>query len=300
MKKTKFYTPAMYIRNFSGNPVVRVDTFLDVIDDLPGCDAVELLVDEDYFDEYSDRIEEIYDATVNKGIDVPIVRISAPSLFLANSKDAKSPLTDFLSKMLAFFGTDTLIQLETLSAWQVYEYRNDTVLDPDKIPVGYKYNVYSGYVIKAILDFCKICTDLDLTPVIEPRVGHVFSNPESVLSIVDKNGNLPFKIVFDVTHMEFQGINTTDAWQSLQGYVVAVHISDTDVVSNHHLPIGEGTVPWRTILKYAAQSEDVAYLAIELLGNESEDPEVIKAGYLDGLKRVKAMISKYKLTSSFE
>jgi len=304
MEKTKFYVPSMYLRKFTGELLVSVDNFLEILEDIKETtSAIEILVDENTVLEYTERIEEIYDATVDQGIEIPIVRIAAPSLYLADGAEktaVRDDLINFITRFQGFFGTSSPIQLETMSTWQVYEMRNNTVMDADKIPVGYKYPVYAGYVIETIKDFCQICNDLEITPVIEPRVGHVISSPDSVELLESKLGNLPFKVVFDVTHMEFQGINTCDAWQALKEHTIAVHMSDTDVSDNHHTAIGEGQVPWRTLLKYTGEHPEVKFIAVELFGDESDDPEQVKKNYQEGVKEVKALISEYKLTSKYE
>lgn len=302
MEKTKFYVPSMYFRKFSGQIDVSVDNFLEITADIQDTtSSVEMLVNEVDLVEYTDRLEEIYFATEDRGIEIPIVRIAAPSLFADDkeTKVVKDDLIKFMKRLEGLFG-EKLVQLETMSSWQVYEMRNGVTIHPDKIPVGYKYDIYSDYVMKAILDFCSMCGEANLIPVIEPRVGHVISGPDSIALIESKLGELPFKVVFDVTHMEFQGINTADAWQALQPHSVAVHVSDTDVVSSHHTPIGEGNVPWRTLLKSVGESQQVKYIAVELFGDESDNPEVVKAGYKNGVDRVKSLISKYKLTSKYE
>ena len=304
IEKTKFYVPSMYLRKFSGEFLVSVDKFLEILDDIrETTSAIEILVDENTMVEYTERIEEIYDATIEKGVEIPIVRVTAPSLYLGDEQikaAAKKELKTFIAKFQGFFGTETPIQLETMSAWQVYEMRNDTVMDADKIPVGYKYNVYAGYVIDVIKDFCQLCNDFGVTPVIEPRVGHVISSPDSVALLESKLGALPFKVAFDVTHMEFQGINTCDAWQALKEHTIAVHMSDTDVSGSHHTAIGQGTVPWRTLLKYTGEHPEVKFIAIELFGDESEDPEQIKKNYQDGVTAIKHLIDEYNLTSKYE
>lgn len=302
MEKTKFYVPSMYFRKFSGEPFVTVDTFLEIVEDVKGTTpAVEITVHEVDLVDYTERLQEVYDATVEQDVEIPIIRISAPSLF-ADDKEKVSVFNDinkFLSRFEGLFG-QVPVQLETMSAWQVYEMRNETTIHPDKIPVGYKYQVYAEYVIETILGFCSLCKEVGLIPVIEPRVGHVISSPDSVALAEAKYGSLPFQVVFDVTHMEFQGINTCDAWQALKKDTIAVHVSDTDVVNSHHTPIGEGVVPWRTILKYAGESQDVKFIAVELFGDESRDPSVIKKNYENGVNEVKALIKKYNLTSKYE
>ena len=304
IEKTKFYVPSMYLRKFTGELLVSVDDFLEILEDIRDTtSAIEILVDENTVLEYTERIEEIYDATIEQDIEIPIVRIAAPSLYLSDGNEktsVRSDLIKFITRFQGFFGTSSPIQLETMSAWQVYEMRNGTIMDADKIPVGYKYPIYAKYVIETIKDFCQICNNLDITPVIEPRVGHVISSPDSVELLESKLGNLPFKVVFDVTHMEFQGINTCDAWQALKEHTIAVHMSDTDVSGSHHTAIGEGSVPWRTLLKYTGEHPEVKFIAVELFGDESDDPIQVKKNYQAGVAEVKELIQRYGLTSKYE
>ena len=303
MIKTKFYVPALYFRNFLGAPVVHPEEFVEAAVALGDqCTAVELIIDENLFDVYTDKMEWLFQELSTLGISVPIVRILSPSLYDVNCEEVLAPLEKVLSRVEAFFGP-VAVQLDNLSAWQTYEIRNNTMIHPDNVPPGYRYATYAGYVLKAVDMFCEVCTKVGHTPVIEPRTGHVISSPDSVMRILEKSedGKLPFKVIFDVTHMEFQGINTVDAWSVLKEHAIAVHASDTDVVNGHHLPIGDGNVPWKSILTYTARQPDVNLIAVEMLGGEHmNDPEMIKSEYLKGLATVKRLISNYGLTESFE
>ncbi len=77
-------------------------------------------------------------------------------------------------------------------------------------------------------------------------------------------------------------------------------MSDTDISDNHHTAIGEGQVPWRTLLKYTGEHPEVKFIAVELFGDESDDPEQVKKNYQEGVKEIKTLISEYKLTSKYE
>lgn len=298
---TKMYVPAMYFRNIVCSHAIGVDHWLELAKEKPaGLTNIELVVDQTLFKEYTSRMEEISKSCIAFGISVPIVRVSAVDAFMDTGEDkAWSEMTALLKAVEAFFGPETFAQIETMSARQVYELRNNTNIAPDAVPAGYKYTKYAGVVFNVINKFCSTCEAIGLTPVIEPRVGHVISSPDSVMRILDQRGSLPFKLIFDVSHMEFQGINTFDAWDVLKDHTVAVHISDSDIEDAHHAKVGSGKVPWKTILSYAAKEKNVGLLGVEMFSAENEESK-IKAEYAADTNVVRSMINRFNLTSYFE
>lgn len=297
---TKMYVPAMYFRNIVCSHAIGLDHWLSLAKEKPaGLTSIEMVVDQTLFKEYTTRMEELSKACTVEGIHVPIVRVSAIDLFLDSAEKTWADVTALLKSVEAFFGPDTFVQLEMMSAQQVYETRNNTNINPDSVPAGYRYTKYANVVFNVLNKFCGVCQELGLTPVVEPRVGQVISSPDSVMRIWDKHGALPFKLVFDVSHMEFQGINTFDAWDTLKEYTVAVHISDSDIQEAHHSRVGSGKVPWNTILSYAAKSNEVGLLGVEMFSQEQEESK-IKAEYAADTKLVRNMIDRFKLSSYFE
>jgi len=297
MTTTNFYVPAMYFRNIVGSHVVSPDHWMQLAAEKPaGVNHVELIIDSSNFVEYAQRLKEIAEFCRSADVVIPIVRISACELYQKDNKAAFDALTSFLTATEAVFGP-ILVQLETLSAWQTYEIRNSTVLDPDNLPAGYRYSVYAKHVLNTIMRFSEICKEVGVTAAIEPRVGHVISSPDSVMRLVTKDG-LPFKLVFDVSHMEFQGINTCDAWDVLKEYSAVVHVSDTDTTSAHHTQVASGVVPWRTLLGYTARHESVSLLGVEIFSSAQDEAE-IKAEYAKNVGSVRDLVKKYRISEYF-
>jgi sugar phosphate isomerase/epimerase len=299
--KTRLYVPAMYFRNLLGSHEMSPDQWLELAKEKPaGLTAMELVVDQSFFEEYTSRMEELVEEINKAGISVPIVRISAVNWFLQDSDQVWDHTKRLLAAIEAHLGPDTIIQPELVSSIQAFELRNNTTMDPNKIPAGYKYSKYAKVVTDVIENMSKLCEETGIKLVIEPRAGDVLSNPDSVLRFVENpDTHSNFKVVFDVSHMEFQAIATCDAWDQLKESTAVVHISDSDVVSSHHVQVGAGSVPWKTIMGYAARTDDVSLLGVEMF-SKSEEPEEVKKEYVEDANVVFRMISRFKLKDYFE
>ena len=113
-----------------------------------------------------------------------------------------------------------------------------------RVPAGYDWRRVWDVQVESGREVARTAARHGKTVIMEPRVGEVICNADSLRRLVDDVGMPNFKANFDTAHLCAHRENIPVALTKLQGCFANVHIADNDVVTPEHLPIGKGVIDW--------------------------------------------------------
>jgi sugar phosphate isomerase/epimerase len=103
----------------------------------------------------------------------------------------------------------------------------------------------------ALVDGISHCNEMakrnGLKLCLEPRVGESVSNTDALLRLFDTIPDRNFGAVLDTGHQNAQKEILPLSVEKLGDRIFYVHVSDNDGRTNHHLPLGQGTIDWEGV-----------------------------------------------------
>ena len=146
-----------------------------------------------------------------------------------------------------------------------------------RIPPDFCWQKVWNVLVESCQTVADISAELDRIVLMEPRVGEVICNSDSMLRLIHDVGRENFKANFDTGHFNAQRENIPIALTKLQGHYANVHVADNNPVDTAHLPIGEGTIDWREVLRVLKSQEYDGYLGLDLGGRESIESDLLSS-----------------------
>jgi len=120
---------------------------------------------------------------------------------------------------------------------------------------------------------------------LEPRVGEIISNTDSLLRLMDAVGDDNFGAVLDTGHLNAQKEILPLSVEKLGKHIFYVHVSDNDGKTNEHLALGRGTIDWHGVFEALKKHGFNGYVAVDVGRVEDLD-----AQYRESLEFLKNML----------
>ena len=121
---------------------------------------------------------------------------------------------------------------------------------------------------EALVDGISRCNEMSkrtgLKLCLEPRVGENVSNTDAMLRLFDAIPDWNFGAVLDTGHQNAQKEILPLSIEKLGDRIFYVHVSDNDGRTNHHLPLGQGTIDWEGVFLALKKHRFDGYVAIDL------------------------------------
>ncbi len=112
---------------------------------------------------------------------------------------------------------------------------------------------------------------------LEPRVGENVSNTDAMLRLFDAIPDRNFGAVLDTGHQNAQKEILPLSVEKLGDRIFYVHVSDNDGRTNHHLPLGQGTIDWEGVFLTVKKHKFDGYVAIDLGYIPNIDQEYVRS-----------------------
>jgi len=125
---------------------------------------------------------------------------------------------------------------------------------------------------------------------VEPRVGELLSNTDSILRMMDAVNDDNFGAVLDTAHLNAQKEILALSVEKLGKRIFYVHAADNDGKVNDHVATGRGTVDWDGVFQGLKKHGFSGYIAVDV----GMVPD-IDAQYRESLEFLKTKASQYGL-----
>ena len=158
------------------------------------------------------------------------------------------------------------------------------------LPTGFSWESFWNKYVKNVKECNEICKNYGVELLIEPRVGEVLSNTDSLLRLFDEIDDDNIGAIFDIAHQHAQKEILPIAIAKLNNKLRYVHIADNDSKDNHHYKIGDGNVDWDGIFITLKSIGFDGYYAIDL----EKVPNLTEA-FLETKSVLEKYAKKYKL-----
>jgi sugar phosphate isomerase/epimerase len=119
--------------------------------------------------------------------------------------------------------------------------------------VAESFHYFASESKKAGLLFC-----------VEPRVGELLSNTDSILRMIDTVANDNFGAVLDIAHLNAQKEILALSVEKLGKRVFYVHAADNNSHTNEHLAPGRGTVDWEGVFSALKKHQFEGYVGVDV------------------------------------
>lgn len=164
------------------------------------------------------------------------------------------------------------------------------------IPKGFNWSDCWGALVESCRRACETADRHGLDVLMEPRVGEIICNSESMLMLLKEVDHPRLKANFDFAHFVAQKELLLLSWVKLHRYVGGVHIADNDGKDVEHRQIGQGIIDFPTILRLIAQSGYDGYMGLDLFVAK---PKVDRA-FVEARQRLQQCIQQAGLKGRFE
>ncbi|MCC6422899.1 MAG: sugar phosphate isomerase/epimerase [Phycisphaerales bacterium] len=131
------------------------------------------------------------------------------------------------------------------------------------LPAGFDWKACWGAVVDSCRRACETAAKYKLNVLMEPRVGEVICNSESMLMLLKEVDHPRLKANFDFAHFVAQKEILPLSWAKLEKHVGGIHIADNNSKDVEHRQIGQGIIDFETILQLIAQSNYVGYMGLD-------------------------------------
>jgi len=177
----------------------------------------------------------------------------------------------------AYFDTD-LLHVASYSApveypegaiYQMGEDYEFPSLPKVRVPADYDWRKVWDVLIESSRAVAGIAAGHGKTIIMEPRVGEMISNADSLRRLVDDVAMDNFKANFDTAHLCAHRENIPLALTKLKDCFVNIHIADNDIVSPDHLPIGKGVIDWDEFFRILKSWGYTGHLGLDIAAREN-------------------------------
>lgn len=126
--------------------------------------------------------------------------------------------------------------------------------------LGRKYFVDKSIeTVKILADYCY---PMDLMIENMPGYNELGYSPDEIKEIIEKSNRSNVKFIFDFGHANVSEYPIEEYIDKLGKYLMHLHISDNNGLSDQHKPIGEGNIDYKKIFQYLNNFNELYCLEI--------------------------------------
>jgi len=133
-----------------------------------------------------------------------------------------------------------------------------------KISDDFNWDLVWKNLVSVVSQCANIAADHQIRLALETRVGEAVSNTDAFLRLFDIVNNPNLGVVFDTGHMNAQKEILPLSVEKLKDRIFLIHASDNDSNTNQHLPLGEGTIDWVSVLQALRKHHFEGYIALDI------------------------------------
>lgn len=116
-----------------------------------------------------------------------------------------------------------------------------------RVPDGFDWPTFWTRFVATIKRAAQITKSKHLELLIEPRMGEITPNTDSLLRLMDAVGEECLGVIFDTAHLHAQKEILPLSVEKLGKRIRYVHVADNDSRTNEHLVPGEGNIDWEEV-----------------------------------------------------
>lgn len=132
------------------------------------------------------------------------------------------------------------------------------------LPKGFDWKACWGAVVESCRKACETAAKYRMNVLMEPRVGEMICNSESMLMLLKEVDHPRLKANFDFAHFMAQKEILPLSWAKLEKHVGGIHIADNNAMDVEHRQIGRGTIDFDTMLRLIGRSDYQGYIGLDL------------------------------------
>lgn len=163
------------------------------------------------------------------------------------------------------------------------------------LPKGFDWKACWGAVVESCRKACETAEKYKLNVLMEPRVGEVICNSESMLMLLKDVNHVRLKANFDFAHFVAQKEILPLSWAKLEKHVGGIHVADNNSKDVEHRQIGQGTIDFVTILHLIGQSDYQGYMGLDFFVSK---PNVDRA-FVEGRRLLADRVKEAKMDHRF-
>ncbi len=215
-----------------------------------------------------------------------------PGIVSLNNKDRQKNIELFkIALELAVFFDCSTIQIDSYTPpFQFIEgdlYKHEIAFGKGLkvvVPKSFHWEKQWDTLVDSVSRLNQFSKSTGLPLCLEPRVGELISNTDSMLRLMDAVNDENFGAVFDTGHLNAQKEILPLSIEKLGKRIFYLHVSDNDSNQNEHLQIGKGTIDWETIFQLLKKHKFKGYAAIDV-GNvpNLEEAYIESRKYLENI-----------------
>lgn len=126
--------------------------------------------------------------------------------------------------------------------------------------LGRKYFVDKSIeTVKVLADYCY---PMNLMIENMPGSNELGYSPDEIKEIIEKSNRSNVKFIFDFGHANVSEYPIEEYFEKLDKYLMHLHISDNNGLSDQHKPIGEGNIDYKKVFSYLKEYKELYCLEI--------------------------------------
>jgi sugar phosphate isomerase/epimerase len=133
-----------------------------------------------------------------------------------------------------------------------------------RVPDDFHWEAFWSHFVGVVKRCNEIAKDNGVQLLVEPRVGEVTPNSDSLLRLVEAVDDNNFGVILDTAHQHAQKELLPLAVEKLGEHIRYVHIADNDGRTNRHLEPGAGNIDWDGVFLALKKQGYDGYYAIDL------------------------------------
>lgn len=153
-----------------------------------------------------------------------------------------------------------------------------------EIPEKFRWEKLWDILVESMSFCAEYSKKYDIKFCLEPRVGEIISNTDSLLLLMRDVKNENFGAVLDTGHLHAQKEILPLSVEKLKEKIFYLHISDNDTKDNSHLSPGKGTIDWEGLFLALKKYRFSGYVAVDVGGvSEIEKEYIYSKKFLENL-----------------
>jgi len=164
------------------------------------------------------------------------------------------------------------------------------------IPSHFDWNHCWSAVVESCCKACETADRFGLDVLMEPRVGEIICNSDSMLMLLKDVDHPRLKANFDFAHFTAQKEILPLSWIKLHPHIGGIHLADNNGKDVEHRPPGRGIVDFDTLLPMIAQSGYTGYIGLDIFVSRRN----VDRAYVDAARRLKQWIVQCGIQKRFD
>jgi sugar phosphate isomerase/epimerase len=132
------------------------------------------------------------------------------------------------------------------------------------VPEGFEWDRFWAHFVRVVRRCTQIAREHGVQLLLEPRVGEVTPNSDSLLRLIEAVDDDNFGVILDTAHQHAQKEILPLSIEKLGKHIRYVHIADNDGRVNRHLEPGAGNIDWEELFMALKRQGYDGYYAIDL------------------------------------